>query len=390
MDNLSREDLNRLLETHGEWCISIYLPTVRAGQEMQQNGIRFKNLLRAAEERLRKLGLRAPDAERTLQEAQALEHDPEFWRHQSDGLALFIAPDGTLTRYRLPISFEELATVTRRFHLKPLLRLLSGDGRFYVLALSQGDLRLLEGTRHSVHEVDLADVPTSLAEALSDEVIEQQLQWHSLGRSWPGGRPSSEGSAYHSTNPGGDEENQRIQRYFQRVDRGLRDLLTERSVPLVLAGVDYLLPIYAEVSSYPHLVEQGITGNPEMLSAKELHRRAWELVEPGFRRAQDEARARYQQEAGRDDGLAGHELKAVLQAAHQGRIAALFVPAGQQVWGVYRPGSGNIHVHPEMQPDDQDLIDLAAVMTYANGGAVYVVAPDDMPGGGDLAAVYRF
>lgn len=390
MDSLSREDLNSLSEAHGEWCISIYLPTVRAGQEMQQNAIRFKNLLRAAEERLKKVGLRAPDVGRLLDEAQALGNDAGFWRRQADGLAVFIAPDGTLTRYRLPHSFEELASVTRRFHLKPLLRLLSGDGRFYVLALSQGALRLLEGTRDSVHEVDLADVPTSLAEALSDEVMERQLQWHGLGRSWPGGKPSSEGGAYHSRGPGEDEDKQRIQRYFQMVDQGLRDLLRERGVPLVLAGVDYLLPMYAEASSYPHLVEQGIPGNPETLSAKELHRRAWELVEPEFRRAQDEARARYKQEAGRAGGLAGNDLKAALQAAHQGRIAALFVPAGRQVWGVYRPGSGNIHVHPEMQPDDQDLIDLAAVMTYTNGGAVYVVAPEDVPGDGDLAAVYRF
>lgn len=390
MDNLSREDLSRLLEAHGEWCVSIYMPTVRAGLEAQQNGIRFKNLLRAAEDHLKDLGLRVPDVEHILKDAQTLVNDADFWRHQADGLALFIAPGGTLTRYRLPISFEELAIVTHRFHLKPLLRLLSGDGRFYVLALSQGDLRLLEGTRDSVHKVDLADMPTSLAEALSEEVMERQLQWHSLGRSGPGGRQSGEGSAYHGVGPGDADDKQRIERYFQMVDQGLRDLLTERDVPLVLAGVDYLRAMYAEISSYPHLLDEGITGNPETLSAKELHHRAWELVEPEFRRAQDEARARYLQEAGRDDGLASSDLKTVLQAAHQGRIAALFVPAGRRYWGVYRPGSGNIHVHPDRQPDDQDLIDLAAVMTYSNGGAVYVVAPDDMPGGGDLAAVYRF
>jgi hypothetical protein len=40
--------------------------------------------------------------------------------------------------------------VTDRFHIKPLLPLLSGDGRFYVLALSQSEVRLLQGTRYSV------------------------------------------------------------------------------------------------------------------------------------------------------------------------------------------------------------------------------------------------
>ena len=389
MDTLSREDLNTLLETHGEWCISIYMPTVRAGQETQQNSIRFKNMLRAADERLQKVGLRAPDAARFLASAETLVNDADFWRHQSDGLALFIDPQGKLTRYCLPLSFDELVIVTKRFHLKPLLRLLSGDGRFYILALSQGALRLFEGTRHSIDEVDLADVPTSLAEALSDEVVERQLQWHALGRGGPGGG-RTEGGPYHGHGPGDEEEKQRIMRYFQMVDRGLRDLLKGRETPLVLAGVDYLLPMYAEVNSYPHLLDGGVVGSPEGLSAKELHRRAWSLVEPVFLREQEEARARFEQEKGRADGLASNDLKAVLQAAHQGRVAALFVPAGRQIWGVYRQGSGNVHVHPEMQPDDQDLLDLAAVMTYTNGGAVYVVDDDAVPGGGDLAALYRF
>ncbi len=389
MDNLSREDFNTLLETHGEWCVSIYMPTVRAGQETQQNGIRFKNVLRAAEDRLKKLGLRQPDIDRQLEPAQQLLNDADFWRHQGDGLALFIAPDASLTRFRLPLTFDELVVVSKRFHIKPLLPLLSGDGRFYVLALSQGDLRLLEGTRDSVSEVDLADLPTSLVEALSAEVIERQLQWHALGHSGPGGG-HTEGGMYHGHGPGQEEEKLRILRYFQMVDRGLRDLLKERDIPLVLAGVDYLLPLYAEANTYPYLVEEGITGNPEALSAKELHKRAWAVVEPIFKRAEAEARARYEQEAGRADGLASADLIEVLRAAHQGRVAVLFVPADLRYWGVYRPGSGNVHVHPERQPDDQDLLDLAAVMTYAHGGQVYVVDRDDVPGGGDLAALFRF
>ena len=70
-------------------------------------------------------------------------------------------------------------------------------------------------------------------------------------------------------------------------------------------------------------------------------------------------------------------------------MAAVFIPAGRRIWGVFRE-SGKVHVHPEMQPDDQDLLDLAAVMTYANGGEVYVVEDGAVPGGGDLAALFRF
>lgn len=41
-------------------------------------------------------------------------------------------------------------------------------------------------------------------------------------------------------------------------------------------------------------------------------------------------------------------------------------------------------------PGDEELIDLAAVETFKNGGRVYAVNPDEVPGGGVLAAVLRY
>jgi len=51
--------------------------------------------------------------------------------------------------------------VSDRFHLKPLLPLLTGDGRFYILALSQNQVRLLQGTRYSVRGLYLSFCSTA-------------------------------------------------------------------------------------------------------------------------------------------------------------------------------------------------------------------------------------
>ena len=56
--------------------------------------------------------------------------------------------------------------VTDNFHIKPLLPLFTGDGHFYILALSQNEVRLLSGTRYSVSEVEIGQVGGSLAEAI--------------------------------------------------------------------------------------------------------------------------------------------------------------------------------------------------------------------------------
>jgi hypothetical protein len=377
MDSLTREDIKTLIETQGEWCVSLFMPTVRAGAEVQQNPIRFKNLLRNAGDRLSELGMRVPDIEDLLQPAQSILDDLDLWRGNSDGLAVFAASD-QMKHYYLPASFDELVIVERRFHIKPLLPLLSHDDRFYILAISQEHIRLLEGTRYSVDEIELVHVPDSLTEALQYDEYRRLM------------RTAGSGGAAILHGGGEQEAKLEILRYFQIVDRGLRDLLTDKKSPLVLAGVDYLLPLYREANTYNYLLGEALTGNPETLSAKDLHQRAWQIVKPYFEQEQEEYRALYAKLAGRDEERATDNIKQIVQSAQEGRIAALFVPHGVQQWGVYRAHSHNVHVHPTHQPGDQDLFDLAAAQTFVNGGVVYVVDPDRVPGGGLAAAILRY
>lgn len=87
---------------------------------------------------------------------------------------MFASSEGMVT-YRFPIRFQELVVVSDRFHLKPLLKYFANDGGFYILALSQNQVRLLEGTRHTVNEVNLANMPVTMAEALQFERFEKHL-----------------------------------------------------------------------------------------------------------------------------------------------------------------------------------------------------------------------
>ncbi|MDO8785970.1 MAG: hypothetical protein Q7J12_07100, partial [Syntrophales bacterium] len=119
--------------------------------EIQQNQIRLRNLLREAEEKLLAGGRRPAEVKTSLEPVQGILGNALFWRRQRDGLAIFLTPD-IFRFYCLPIDFEELVVLADRFHIKPLLPILRGDERFYLLALSQNEVRLLEGSRHSVRE----------------------------------------------------------------------------------------------------------------------------------------------------------------------------------------------------------------------------------------------
>jgi hypothetical protein len=91
-----------------------------------------------------------------LNPAQERLQDDDFWQHQSDGLAFFLAREFAQS-FCLAERFEELAVVEHRFHLKPLFPLISGDGVFYVLALSQNQVRLFHGSRCHISEVILGE-----------------------------------------------------------------------------------------------------------------------------------------------------------------------------------------------------------------------------------------
>ena len=384
MNILSKGDLKVLLGKRDGACVSvsIYMATQKAGSGVQQNPIRLKNLLRDAEERLVNHGLRRPEAKRLLAPATRLPKDDLFWRQQSEGLAIFISQE-VFQPYHVPLDFKESVVVADRFHIKPLLPIFSGDGSFYILALSQNKIRLLQCSHYAAREIDLAGiVPLNLAETVSHHETQRQ-ESHHMGRPEPG----KEGTVFHGQNIG-DEAKNNILRYFQQVNRGVHhQILKEENAPLILAGVNYLHPIYKTANTYPHLFDKGINGNPEDLSSEELHKQAWGIIQPFFEESHLEAVAEYKQLAG--SGYTSNNIREIVPGAYQGGIKLLFVALGIQEWGTFDLNSNTVDLHEKAQPCDDDLLDFAAAHTIIHRGTVYAVKPEDVPGGLSLAAVFH-
>ena len=388
MDILTRAELEQLMRKEQQGCVSIYMPTHRTGTDAQQDPIRLKNLLGEAEKQLSVQGIGRLEVQNMLEPASMLLQDSNFWQHQGDGLAIFISSN-RVRRYRLPLNFEEFVAVMNHFHIKPLLPLFTGDGQFYILALSQNVVRLLLGTRDSVSEVDIGQVGGSLAEAIPSVNHQMSLQLHSSGSA--SGMSGSGSATFHGQGGGSDESaKHELLRYFRLVSDGLTEFFQGDRVPLVLAGVEYLLPIYKEANAYPNLIDPVIKGNPDLLSADELHKSAWDIIAPLFQAAQAEAAAHYQQLAGQASERVADTLEKVIPAASDGRVETLFVATGVQQWGVFNPVTNEIKLHSQQEAGDEPLLDLAAVQTYLKGGVVYAVEPEKVPGGTFAAAVLRY
>jgi len=396
MDLFNRDELRRLAEHQHAPCVSLYMPTHRTEPDWTQNTTRLKNLLGDASTQLKDQEYREEEIDTILNDARQLLDRPSFWQQRiGNGLAVFATPEWTET-YRLPLEFEELGVVDNQFHLKPLFPLIAANNRFYLLALSQNDVRLYQGTHQSVSEVETADIPSDIVEAIQQyEDPEKQIQLHIQKRVAQGNGQRMDAS--HHGHGGGSaddmtgEPQDELKRFFRKIDDSVTAFIGGEEVPLVLAGVSEYLPLYEEVNSYPHLVDSEIVaGNPEPLGADELYDRAWSIVEPIFLEAQEEELDRFNQLYYQNEGLASDDFNEVLPGCAYGRVDTLFVPAGEYRWGRFDSDTNTVEVHESQQAGDGDLLNYAAVSAYLNGGTVHVLPPADMPGGRSIAATFRY
>lgn len=115
MDLVTEEILVELAAFRSSACLSMFLPTHSAGRETQQDPIRFMNLVRAGEASLLdEHRHNRRDVEALLTPVRALADDVDFWRHQSDGLAVFVAHD-VLRTFRVPLPLAEALWVGEDF-----------------------------------------------------------------------------------------------------------------------------------------------------------------------------------------------------------------------------------------------------------------------------------
>ena len=136
------------------------------------------------------------------------------------------------------------------------------------------------------------------------------------------------------------------------------------------------------------LLPAGIVGNPDRLSAPELHVKAWEIVRESYDQARTLAIRQYTECA--DPSRNSSKLTEILPAASHGRVYTLYVPLGAALWGEFDPKDGTVSLHDQALPGDENLLNLAVVHTILNGGAVYALPQEQMPEGTVVASLFRY
>lgn len=375
---LAQKDVVSLIAHEKPPSVSIFMPTHPTTRGTRDDAIRLKKLFRRAETECLARFAGKTDVQALFEPGGQLIAGGSL-SYKGKGLALFAGENG-FRAYDLPMAIPEMVMVSGHFFIKPLLSLVAGDDRFYVLALSQKHVRLLRGTLYGCEDLHLHNVPADLFAAFEQESFQRQSQFHTASRADAGDRRISHGAA--------TEIKDRIIRFFRKIDQGVVSTIPSQAATLVLAGVEYLLPLYRQVNTYPALSHDAVTGNPDLLSSQELHAAGWKLIQRRWEHEKDRARDKYTELAGSNQ--ASNNVRDVVAAAQQGRVLFLFLAQGEEQWGSVEPGSGAVHLHREREQGDEDLLNLAAIYTLLRGGTVYPVAPAELPEGARLAALFRF
>ncbi len=388
MDLLTRDSLHPILQDQPTLCASLYLPTHRRGKETQQDPVMLKNALREIERELVEKGLRLTEATEITASAWPLIEDTVYWSHQLDGLAMFLGRNDAYA-FRLPLQFSEQVICENQFYIRPLLPMLTGDGRFYILRISQNNIRLLQCSRYTVSEVELRDVK-NVKEMLAQFDVDQSLSMRHASASGVQGRGAG-GTHFHNHGEGGDDMDikSRALEFFQHVDGKVREALDGETAPMILAGVEYMRAHYRLASKYPFIANEGIDGNQDAVSDEDLARKGWELVAPQFQQERQAELERLRHFLGTGDRKGSDALHSIITAAWSRMVETLFIPAQEQLWGLFDPEAMDVQVHRERLPRDEEMLNLACIYTLRSGGTIYECAPEELPDGAMAAAIFR-
>ena len=404
MKLLTENFRSSLLNKQESPCLSLYQPTYRHHPGNQQDPIRFRNLVKELNQSLQKK-YSTEEVRELLEPFEALSRDNDFWKHTMDGLVVFGAR-GLFQVFGLQRTTPKFAVVADSFHTKPLLRYLQSADRFQVLALNLHEIKLFEGNRDALEEIDLTpavsderfkvvvasggevdlspEVPRTLTEALGEELTEPHKTVASYG-----GTGGGSVAMHHGHGGKKDEMDNDAERFFRIVDRTIIASHSQPSgLPLILAALPEHQGRFRKHSQNAFLLEEGIKIHPDAMPMKDFLEHAWSIFEPQYKArlaalADDFAIAK-----SKDLGL--EDVKQVAEAATAGRISTLLIEADRQVPGRVDGSTGQVDFKELSSPEVDDLLDDIGEFVLNTGGRVVVVPADQMPTKTGVAATCRF
>jgi len=357
--------------------ISIYIDTNIKKPDRLENPIRFKNLVREAQEALKEKEIRGfRDLFSLFKE---MEDDVIFWEGATAGMAILADQEECIV-YKLPINVTSRAIVADSYYIKPLLKSYQLNGRYHILGLNRDRFFLYEADHYGLHKISLDEKDSTLEGVLGDQLTSRDQAHVSLG---------GDKSTYHGYGGAKDEKKIDEEKFFRHVDSFvLEGYSMQYKIPLILVGLEQHQGEFRKTSKNPYLISEGIKSDIEAMDKKMLYEKVQNVMMDIFKRELKERMEIFKEAYSKD--LGSDDVVQIGRAISEGKVEVLYLEDHKVHPGKYDLSFGTITEGASVDFYIGDIYDDMAEAALSRGADVVILEREDMPTESDLAAVYRY
>ncbi len=354
--------LRKLKDLKSDLCLTISLNTHRTAPDNLADPIALKQLIQQAESRLFEENYGEKKELQSLIERLKTLADTVDHQHNLEALVLFVNED--IAEYaRLPIAVQNSVVIDQSFATRDLVRALHAQTGYYVLVLSQKEVRLIE--------------------AFNDKVVRE------FGKPFPIINDTLY-STLKADVANAPKQTNLTREFFNRVDKQLLESTADNPLPVLICAEESTLFEYHKVADKPERIIGQLIQSRLDLKAHHLVVDAWPIVSKYLQDRSAERLTELKTAIGAGKCL--FDLNEIWSAIGQSRGQTLFVKSDFFQPAIIKddkitPVDSEQHNQPDVI---DDVLDEMMEEIFRFGGDVVFVEDDSLEEYGQVALITRY
>jgi hypothetical protein len=356
-EKLAGEELLAMQKEKGNICVSIIVPTHRLSPERRIDILEVKRAMEKAKELLRYKY--TEDQVNPLIQSMDAQYERIDFTHDPDGLGFYISPNIT-SSVKFPFPVEEKVMVGDNFELRDLLYKMNYAVPYFVVMLTEKDIKLFEGRWDELHEIKDRNFPKKYEEAFSYNPPSQSTSY--AGYSHVKGFEKDKSELVEI----------RFKDFFRDTDKLLKNYLMN-GASLILLGPEKELAWFANISAHKKNIIGKIAGSYNHSSLKQLAERAWPAMRSHLDSEKVELIKDFAEKIGMKLAVSG--IQDSWSAAKEGKAFKLLVEKDYRCPGFLDKEEYRLYLHPPQKPHKvlADAVDDLIEMVMEKNGQVFFV-----------------